>query len=137
MGGQPVGTHIYVCGPKGMITWVHKTAKEMGIADNLVHSEEFKSPEPGKAFTVTLAKSDKTIKVGETESLLEAMEREGIDAPFSCRAGACGQCETKITSCDGTLIHHDHWLDTDEKAAGQKIMPCVSRFDGKHLTIER
>ena len=137
LSGQPVGTHIYVCGPKGMIDWVHKTASDMGIAEGLVHSEEFKAPETGKPFSVTLAQSNKTITVGETESLLEAMEREGVDAPFSCRAGACGQCETAVTACDGTLFHHDHWLEDDEQASGKKIMPCVSRFEGANLTIER
>ena len=137
LSGQPFGTHIYVCGPKGMIDWVHKTADDMGIAPSLVHSEEFKAPEPGKPFSVRLAASQKTVSVGETESLLEAIERAGIDAPFSCRAGACGQCETAIISCDGTLIHHDHWLDDEERAQGRKIMPCVSRFEGKHLEIDR
>ena len=27
---QPLGTHVYVCGPKGMIEWVHGTSEEMG-----------------------------------------------------------------------------------------------------------
>ncbi len=135
--GQPAGTHIYVCGPKGMIEWVHNTAGALGWPSQHVHSEEFKTPDPGKPFDVHLSLADKTIHVGETESLLEAMEREGVDAPFSCRSGACGQCETNVSSCDGVLIHHDHWLDADDHTAGNKIMPCVSRFEGKHLTIER
>lgn len=134
--GQPLGTHAYVCGPAGMIGWVHDTATVMGWPDPHVHSEEFLAPEPGKPFELRLCKSDKTITVGENESMLEAIERAGIDAPFLCRGGSCGQCETDVATADGTFIHRDHWLEDEDRAAGKKIMPCVSRFVGT-LEIER
>ena len=137
LSGQPLGTHVYVCGPKGMIEWVHETAQALGWPDQNVHSEIFKAPDPGKAFDVTLQSSGATITVGENQSLLEAIEAQGIDAPFSCRAGACGQCETAVLECDGTIIHNDHWLEDDEKASNTKIMPCLSRFEGKKLVIDR
>lgn len=135
--GQPLGTNAYVCGPKGMIDWVHATASAAGWPDANVHSEEFTAPQPGKPFEVRLCKSNKTITVGESESLLEAMEREGVDAPFLCRGGACGQCETGVVNADGEFLHRDHWLDADEHASGKKIMPCVSRFVGTSLEIDR
>jgi ferredoxin-NADP reductase len=135
--GQPLGTNAYVCGPKGMIDWVHATASAAGWPDAQVHSEEFTAPAPGKPFEVRLCKSDKKIKVGENESLLEAIERAGVEAPFLCRGGACGQCETDVVSHDGEFIHRDHWLDDDQHASGKKIMPCVSRFVGKSLELDR
>ncbi|TGU16837.1 oxidoreductase, partial [Mesorhizobium sp. M4B.F.Ca.ET.150.01.1.1] len=39
--GQPLGTHVYVCGPKGMIDWVRKTAAALGWPREAVHHEEF------------------------------------------------------------------------------------------------
>jgi ferredoxin-NADP reductase len=135
--GQPLGTHVYVCGPKGMIDWVHTTAAQHGWPDENVHSEEFLAPHPGKPFEVRLCKSDMVIQVGENESLLEAIERCGVDAPFLCRGGACGQCETDVIEADGLFDHRDHWLDEDEHASGKKIMPCVSRFVGKTLVLDR
>ncbi|WP_323021372.1 PDR/VanB family oxidoreductase [Pararhodobacter sp.] len=135
--GQPLGTHVYVCGPKGMIDWVHRTATEHGWPKDNVHSEEFLAPQPGTPFEVRLCKSDMTITVGENESLLEAMERCGVDAPFLCRGGACGQCETDVVEHDGTFIHRDHWLEDDQRASGKKIMPCVSRFVGPTLVLDR
>lgn len=137
LAGQKLGTHVYVCGPKGMIDWVLRTASEMGWPSAHVHFEEFKAPGPGKPFSVQLAASGKTIHVDAHESLLEAIERAGIVAPFSCRAGACGQCETNVTACEGKLVHRDHWLEDDEKQSNTKIMPCVSRFDGDLLIIDR
>ncbi len=135
--GQPLGTHVYVCGPKGMIDWVRGRAGDLGWPREAVHYEEFLAPQPGKPFTVTLATSGKVIEVGEQESLLEAMERDGVDAPYLCRGGACGQCETDVICHEGTFLHRDHWLDADEHASGRKIMPCVSRFEGKTLVLDR
>jgi ferredoxin-NADP reductase len=135
--GQPLGTHAYVCGPAGMINWVHDTATAHGWPEDNVHSEEFLAPQPGKPFQVRLCKSDITIDVGENESLLEAIERCGVDAPFLCRGGACGQCETDVVESDGEFIHRDHWLEDEDHASGKKIMPCVSRFVGKSLVLDR
>jgi dimethylamine monooxygenase subunit B len=135
--GQPLGTHIYVCGPKGMIEWVRKTAADLGWPREAVHYEEFLAPKPGKPFEVKLAVSNKVVQVGEHESLLEAIERAGVDAPYLCRGGACGQCETNVLECDGEIKHQDHWLDPEEHASKEKIMPCVSRFEGKTLVLDR
>ena len=135
--GQPLGTHIYVCGPKGMIDWVRGTAKELGWPREAVHYEEFLAPKPGKPFEVKLAVSNKVVEVGEHESLLEAIERAGVDAPYLCRGGACGQCETDVIEKDGQIIHRDHWLEPEQHASGNKIMPCVSRFEGKTLVLDR
>ncbi len=134
---QPIGTHVYVCGPKGMITWVHSTAASAGWPPHAVHSEEFTAPATGAPFSVELAASQKTIAVGATQSLLEAMEAAGVDAPYLCRGGACGQCECDVLKIDGTIDHRDHWLSPEEQAAGRKIMPCVSRFTGKTLVLDR
>jgi ferredoxin-NADP reductase len=135
--GQPIGTHVYVCGPKGMIDWVRKTATAEGWPRESIHYEEFLAPKPGKPFEVKLAISNKVIQVGEQESLLEAIERAGVDAPYLCRGGACGQCETRVIDYTGNFIHRDHWLDDDEHSNGEKIMPCVSRFEGKTLVLDR
>ncbi|HAD27537.1 MAG TPA: ferredoxin--NADP(+) reductase [Rhodobacteraceae bacterium] len=135
--GQPLGTHIYVCGPKGMIDWVRGKAADMGWPREAIHYEEFLAPQPGKPFEVKLAVSNKVIQVGESESLLEAIERAGVDAPYLCRGGACGMCETSVIDYSGNFIHRDHWLEDDEHASGKKIMPCVSRFEGKTLVLDR
>lgn len=137
LAGQPLGTHVYTCGPEGLIEAVAGTATRLGWPRAALHAEAFLSPPPGTAFKVTLARSGKTITVGPHQSLLEAMEEAQVDAPWLCRGGACGQCETAVLSCKGRIEHHDHWLSDAEKAAQQKIMPCVSRFQGEDLTLDR
>jgi ferredoxin-NADP reductase len=135
LSGQPLGTHLYVCGSDRMIRAVLDAARGLGWPADALHSEEFLAPAPGEPFAVHCARSHKTLTVGAHQSLLEALEAAGIDAPWLCRGGACGQCETDVIACDGTIDHHDHWLDPDEQA--HKIMPCVSRFRGQLLTIDR
>ena len=136
LNGQPLGAHLYVCGPGGMIEWVLRSARDAGWPDENVHSERFLAPPGGKPFTVELSRSSKTIAVGQHQSILEAIEAAGVDAPYLCRGGACGQCETTVLAADGTIQHNDHFLSDDEKASGKKIMVCVSRLVGARVTLD-
>lgn len=133
---QPLGTHAYVCGPAGMIDWVLNTGLSEGWPRENLHYERFLAPPPGNPFDVFLTKSDLTITVGEHQSILEAAEAAGIDAPYMCRGGACGQCETGVAACEGALLHNDIYLTDEEKASGRKIMICVSRFEGRRLALD-
>ncbi|TSD87175.1 oxidoreductase [Mycobacterium sp. KBS0706] len=133
---QPLGTHLYVCGPSGMIDGVLKAGVEAGWPAENLHSERFLGSLPGKPFAIRLTRSGKTVQVGRHESMLEAIEAAGVDAPFLCRGGACGQCEAAVVACDGTLLHHDVYLTDEEKASGRKVMVCVSRFEGTTLHLD-
>ncbi len=135
LGAQPLGTHLYVCASDRMIRTVLDTATALGWPRDALHSEEFLAPAPGEPFAVHCARSHETLTVGAHQSLLEALEEAGIDAPWLCRGGACGQCETDVLGCDGSIEHHDHWLEPEDR--DRKIMPCVSRFRGTLLTIDR
>jgi len=133
---QPLGTHLYICGPPGMIEFALATAHAAGWPDENVHVERFLPPPAGDPFVVRLAKSQRNITVGEHESILEALEAAGVDAPYLCRGGACGECETAVVSACGELLHNDHYLTPEEHHCGKKIMVCVSRFKGQELVID-
>jgi ferredoxin len=68
--------------------------------------------------------------------MLEALEQAGIDAPYLCRGGACGQCVTRVIASDSKLIHNDHYLTEEEKQAGEQIATCVSRVDGGCIKLD-
>jgi len=133
---QPLGTHLYVCGPAGMIDGVLIAALEAGWPRENLHSERFLAPPAGQPFKVMLQQSQLSITVGEHQSILEAVEAAGVDAPYMCRGGACGQCETAVLSSDGKIEHNDIYLSDEEKAEGRKIMVCVSRFKGQQLDLQ-
>ncbi|MCE5975014.1 PDR/VanB family oxidoreductase [Sinirhodobacter sp. WL0062] len=136
LGAQPLGTHVYTCGPEGLIDAVAETGRRLGWPKAVLHSEVFMSPPPGAPFEVTLEKTGRTISVAPHQSLLEALEASDVEIEWSCRGGACGRCETGVSACDGHIEHHDHWLSDDEKASQTKIMPCVSRFQGAKLALD-
>ena len=136
LGQQPLGTHVYVCGPSGMIARVLDTAHALGWPDSHVHYEKFAAPPTGDAFDATLLRSGIELRVQPDQSLLEAIEAAGVDAPYLCRGGVCGFCRTEVVAVDGELVHNDHFLSNEEKASGKVIMPCVSRARCTKLVLD-
>jgi ferredoxin-NADP reductase len=133
---QPLGTHLYICGPEAMMDDVLAAGRDAGWPAAHMHCERFLGGSAGKPFTVSLANSQKTIPVTEHQSILEALEAAGIDAPFLCRGGSCGQCETRVLHCDKPLLHNDHYLGPEERQSCAKIMICVSRAEGGRLVLD-
>ena len=132
---QPEGTHVYSCGPNGLMDAVVDAAEALGWPAESIHVERFGAgPKKGDApFEAVCKHSGKTVQVGATENLLECLERAGIEVPFGCRAGSCGTCEVGVL--EGTIIHRDSILSAAERAEGKKLLACVSR--GKEsLTLE-
>lgn len=133
---QPLGTHVYVCGPSPMVVAVLETAKNLGWPESNVHHEQFSAPPVGEAFKVQLVKSGIEVEVPAEMSMLEAIEAAGVQPEYLCRGGVCGRCELDVVESDGGLEHNDHFLTESEKASCKKIMPCVSRTKGKRLMLD-
>lgn len=134
---QPLGTHMYVCGPEGMLETALRAGREAGWPESHIHFEVFNQQTSGAPFEVAFRKSGRLIKVPPELSLLEAAEAEGISIPYLCRGGACGYCETDVIECDGEILHRDIWLSANERKSNRKIMPCVSRALCSVMVVDR
>jgi len=130
---QPLGTHLYCCGPQRLMDLVSEAALALGWPSTRLHQESFGAA-GGDPFIVRLARTGGEIRVGEHESMLEALENAGLPVASLCRGGACGECLTTVL--EGTPDHRDHVLSESEKAGGRLVMPCVSRAKTPCLTLD-
>lgn len=130
---QPLGTHLYVCGPVALMDRVQAQAAQLGWPASKIHRELF-GAEGGAPFRVRLARSGGELRVGPDETMLEALEAAGAPVRSLCRGGACGECVTGVL--DGVPEHRDDFLSAEEKAGGRLIMPCVSRARSPELVID-
>jgi len=135
LSSQPLGTHVYVCGPKNMLESALSSAQSFGWPDSHIHFELFEQQATGVPFEAYFARSGKTVIVPPELSLLEAAEAQNISIPYLCRGGACGFCETDVLEFDGELIHRDIWLSDEQKIKCEKFMPCVSRAKCTRLVL--
>ncbi|MDP2310878.1 MAG: cytochrome P450 [Pseudomonadota bacterium] len=131
---QPEGTHVYVCGPEGLMDAVIEAASRHHWPEGCVHYERFGAlrPRHERPFEVACRRSGESLVCSGEETLLEALERSGLTLPYACRAGSCGACETFVL--EGEVDHRDTVLTDAEKAEG-KMLPCVSRGRGRLVLL--
>ncbi|MCK9894238.1 PDR/VanB family oxidoreductase [Frankia sp. AgB32] len=136
--GLDDNARLYCCGPEGLLAAAEKAFADRGVGS--LHLERFRprpqddDPEEQRGFEVRLARSGRTIQVGAQQSLLDALDRAGLDMPSSCREGTCASCETPVL--EGEIDHRDSVLSDDERASNTTMMICVSRARSERLTLD-
>ncbi|CAI1206697.1 PDR/VanB family oxidoreductase [Serratia quinivorans] len=130
--------HIYCCGPESLMEEVQHLAQAQQTPADRLHFERFTVSdvisEEGEAFDIELQRSGGRYRVLPGISILETLEQNGINLPFSCREGLCRSCE--VTLLAGEADHRDYVLSDEERAANRSLLICVSRALSPTLVLD-
>lgn len=110
---------FFLCGPGNMIESVRDTLTGLGVDATRIHTERFATDMPAGAaraaaavharpkrataeevaqITITMDGRQRTFAMLDDDAtVLDAAERVGMELPYSCRAGVCSTCRTKVT----------------------------------------
>ncbi|MCK1715105.1 MULTISPECIES: PDR/VanB family oxidoreductase [unclassified Bradyrhizobium] len=133
----PASSHVYVCGPAGMIDAVKSAALMQGVAADRIHYELFKAEPPSTSnqlFEVELRSTGQVIAIAADQSIIEALEAAGHEVLYDCRRGDCGICQCGVI--EGVPDHRDVVLSDDEKASNKVMQICVSRAKSERLVLD-
>jgi ring-1,2-phenylacetyl-CoA epoxidase subunit PaaE len=150
----------FVCGPGDMIEQVTATLYELGVDSTRVHAEHFTvattageaarhgalapanaaAPAAGPALgaaevTILMDGRRRTFSMRmDAETVLEAAARAGIELPFSCRAGVCSTCRTKVIR--GEVAMAQNYALEDWELEQGYVLACQSRVTTPSLELD-
>lgn len=141
---------FFLCGPPGFMQALYDGLRDLGVRDGRIQAEAFgpsslkRRPDgataapppttpPAKQATVTFMRSGDTAEwTPERGTLLEFAEGKGLNPPFSCRAGHCGSCATRMTAGRVTYTEPTAWRPAD----GEVLLCCAVPAAGSDERIE-
>ncbi len=148
---DPAQVHEYfVCGPGDMIEQVSSLLRELKVSPERIHAEHFRvataapaaaapqqpQAQPNLAEVSVLLDGRRrsfTMQMDQ-ETVLDAAARAGIELPFSCRAGVCSTCRTKVVS--GTVeMAQNYALEEWELEQGY-VLACQARCQSPSLELD-
>lgn len=132
------GTHVYCCGPTGLMNAVQAAADHW--PSGTVHFEYFSTDgdtgprDDDGSFEIEIASTGQILTVPADKTALDVLNDNGFNIPFMCSEGICGTCITDVL--EGEPDHRDMVLDDDEKESNELITVCCSRAKSKRLKLD-
>lgn len=126
----PEHAELYMCGPIRLMEEIRREWDRSDRDPTALRFETFGNSGwyDAQSFTVEVPKYGATVEVRQDESMLEALERAGVEMMFDCRRGECGLCEVRVLALDGEIDHRDVFYSERQKAPNAKMCCCVSRI---------
>lgn len=136
---------FFICGPQEMIAEVTDKLKLFGVPENKIKRELFTASQAieEKTESTEAVKSQVTVILdGETvelnfkpkgKSILELLDAEGYDPPYSCRGGVCSTCKAKVL--EGAATMKVNYVLTEEEVANGEILCCQAQPTTENIKI--
>lgn len=134
---------FFICGPEDMIYNATAVFKESGYPEDIIKFELFTTSEKGSfvpvsndntKVTVILDDETHTFEMSQKDSLLKALNIQGIDAPQSCLGGVCSSCICKVL--DGEVALAKNSVLTDQEIAAGFTLSCQAFPTSKEIVID-
>lgn len=139
----------YLCGPEEMIVAAVDVLKMFGVSKEKIKFELFTTPvhlisepvvESGDSFSgtskVTVILDDEKMSFSlktDGKTILDAVNNEGYDAPYSCRGGVCCTCRAKVLK--GSAKMTLNYSLTDEEVRNGYILTCQAHPTSEEIVI--
>lgn len=137
----------FICGPAVFMDGAAAALQDAGFGHGQVHIERFVSlPEDAEELpaapladaaevniTVHLDGQQHRVSGQRGQILLDALDAAGLDAPYSCRSGACAACMCRLDAGEVALVHN-HVLDRNDLDQGW-ILACQAQMQSDTLTV--
>lgn len=121
------GREVFVCGPHGFMADATARLQGLGVAAERIQQESF----GGAILSVARPHQAVQLRIGERAfagnnqgTVLDQAHKQGVELPWSCRAGICGSC--KQTLLEGEVEHPDAPAITAAERAEGKILTCCA-----------
>ena len=81
------------------------------------------SGEPDSALRARFTSSGVSVRMEDSETILEAAEQAGLDLPYSCRSGICTTCTARCQ--EGEVVMYLPEGPLSSAATGGVVQTCV------------
>ncbi|HEY5680518.1 MAG TPA: 2Fe-2S iron-sulfur cluster-binding protein [Pseudomonadales bacterium] len=148
---DPAATdEFFLCGPGDMIAAVGAALGKLGVAPDRIHSEHFTvesvaaadrdgepPPRTGGAAEIIVIMDGRRRSFTmspDDESILDAALDSGIDLPYSCCAGVCSTCRTRVV--EGAAEMAENFSLEDWEIENGYVLACQSRPTSSELVLD-
>ena len=125
---------VFLCGQQSYMDMIDTWRTDRNIGNDRFHKESFspaaaESPiDSAEVFSLSIPKFGKTADIRAGESLLDAMEKEGLPIIGACRSGVCGSCKCKVTG--GETVSSSTATLTPQEVADGYVLACSTHARG-------
>jgi ferredoxin len=124
---------VYACGSASVLDELSRVVPVSRLHLERFTPQDRSAEHRASAIQVVWAPTGQSLSVSAKETVLDGLERAGIDVNASCRRGVCGSCELRVV--DGTPAHLDSVMSDADKDEMGIFYPCVSRSLTPTLTL--